>query len=391
MTYMTGLTLAVWVAMSSITLYGTWLFVRHFRSERSRAGASPELFPVSILKPLKGVEPGLRENLESFFRLEYPDFELLFSVADERDPAVKVVRELIEQYPSTRAYLAIGAVHVGPNPKVNNLVKTYQLAKNDVMLISDSNVRVDADYLTRLVPDLDESTGVVTGVVCGRAANGLGGELEATYMNTFYARWMILAAKAGFPTVIGKSMLFRRSAADRFGGIVNLNRYLAEDYMAGQAMMHLGLKIRHMTQPIPQIIGRYTLKDFWSRHIRWGRMRKVQAPLALFFEPLNGPLLSGLLGSWGFHKLFGVAPLPFLCAHLTAWFLCDLLLMICLKAELKPLTPVYWLLRELSWLPMHLHILSGNTVSWRGSKLRLLPGGTLAEPVTAPAVAGGRA
>ncbi len=326
------------------------------------------------------MDNGLRENLESFFQLAYPEFEILFSVADHRDPACALVDSLIKQYPHVDARLMVGAVDVGPNPKVNNMMNSYNDAKYDHILISDSNVRVNPDYLTKLVPDLDDDTGVVTGVVLGVAPQGFGGRLEQSFVNTFYARWMILGSAAGFPTVIGKSMFFRREVAKRFGGIANLSRYLAEDYMAGQAMLHLGLKVKHMTQPIPQIIGKHSFKDFWQRHVRWGRMRKMTAPLALFFEPLNGPIVSGLIGAYAFHKAFGISPLSFMAAHVAVWFLCDLLIMAAMKAEIDYTTPFFWLLREISSIPHWAHILAGNTVSWRGSRLKLEAGGVLAEP-----------
>ncbi|MBI3543628.1 MAG: glycosyltransferase [Deltaproteobacteria bacterium] len=364
---------------------GTILFMVHFRSRSQAPKSSSVQEPVSILKPLKGVDSGLRENLQSFFSLDYPKFELIFSVADARDPACRLIEDLMDKNPGVDARLIIGAVEVGPNPKVNNMMRGYHQAKYDVTLISDSNVRVPANYLTVLMPDLDDETGVVSAVVSGQAPQGLGGRLEATFVNTFYARWMILGSALGFPMVIGKSMLFRRSVSARFGGIQNLSKFLAEDFMAGQAMMHLGLKIKHMRIPCPQVIGKHSFSDFWNRHVRWGRMRKVQSPLALFFEPVNGPIVSGLLGAFAAHKLFGVAFGTFFAAHVGFWFLNDLVVMSFLGAEIPYATPLFWLLREATSIPHWMHILSGNTVLWRGAKLKLQPGGTLAEPASAVA------
>lgn len=321
----------------------------------------------------------MKENLESFFQIKYPRFELIFSVAEEKDPATALVRACMQKHPLVDAKLIVGAVQVGPNPKVNNLVQSYQGAKYDVMVISDSNVRVAPDYLERLVSEFDLGTGVVTGVVAGHAPQGVGGHLEATFLNTFYARWMVLSASLGWPTCVGKSMIFSRATMDRFGGIQNMGRYLAEDYMTGAAMQKLGLKVKIARDPIAQIIGRHRFEDFWNRHIRWGRIRKSQAPLALFFEPLCGSILSGALGAWAFKSLWGVHPLHFLTIHLGLWFICDALLMLVLKAELKIYTPGVWLARELLSIPHWLHILSGNTVNWRGNQLKLNAGGVLAE------------
>ncbi|MBI3555486.1 MAG: glycosyltransferase [Deltaproteobacteria bacterium] len=310
----------------------------------------------------------------------YPEFEVLFSVADHRDPACALVESLIKKYPNVDARLMVGAVDIGPNPKVNNMMNSYNVAKYDHILISDSNIRVNSDYLVNLVPDLDEDTGIVSGVVVGESPAGFGGRMEQVFLNTFIARWMILGSWAGFPTVIGKSMFFRREVAQRFGGIQNLARFLAEDYMAGQAMLMLGLKVKHMTQPIPQIIGKHTFNDFWQRHVRWGRIRKVSTLLPFLGEPLNGPIASGLLGAYACHALFGVAPLQFIGLHIAGWFMCDLVTMLAMKAEISYATPLFWALRELSQIPQWAHILSGDTVNWRGRQLKLEAGGVLVEP-----------
>lgn len=390
MTYLAILTLAIWAFGTGLTVFGTVLFLLHFRSRSALKAESsaPTLAPVSILKPLKGVDSGLRENLQSFFDLSYPKFEIVFCVADSRDPAAKLVSDLIEANPAVDACLIIGAVDIGPNPKVNNMLRGYKSAKYDLTLISDSNVRVPRNYLTELVPDLDDQTGVISGVVLGAEPKSFGAQMEATFLNSFCARWMILGSACGFPTVIGKSMLFRRSVAKRFGGIEKLAQFLAEDYMAGQAMLHLGLKIKHMRQPIPQIIGEYSFKNFWDRHVRWGRMRKMQNPLAYLGEPINGPTVSGLLGAFACAKLFGVPVALFFAAHLAFWFLNDALVMHALGSKLTLMSPVWWLIREATSLPHWAHSISGNTVLWRGSRLRLQPGGTLDLPQQREAVQG---
>lgn len=343
-----------------------------------------------MLKPLKGTDPGLEANLESFFTQDYPGVEFIFSVADANDPATLVVRRLIERYPHVNARLLVHSANVGPNPKVNNLVGGYAAAANDLILVSDSNVRVPARYLRRVVETLDDpGVGIVTAAITAQAPEGLGGKLEAVYLNTFFARWMVAAGAMGFPTVLGKSMLFRRTTAERFGGIKNLARYLAEDYMAGVAMLLLGLKVKVMREPIPQVIGSQSFKGFWMRHLRWGRMRKSQQPLALFGEPFSGPVLSGLLLATGLKTAFHLSLLKIFGAHLTLWFVADLLLMLRIGTEVTVWLPFLWLARELLAIPLWLHVLSGNTVDWRGNQLRLEAGGVLAESLSVAAVAAG--
>lgn len=372
-----------------MTLWGTYLVLKHFNSQPPHLDAPFALYPVSILKPLKGVDADLAHNLETFFHLDYPEYELLFSVADAEDPACAVVRTLLDRYPCVNARLVLGQVEVGVNPKVNNLVQTYDQARYDWILISDSNVRVRSAYLKRLVGHLDSTVGIVTAIVAGRGSRGLGGQMEAMFLNTFYSRAMLVTAAVGRPCVIGKSMLFRRSVAARFGGIRALGRYLAEDFMAGEAMRRLGLRVVVMADPIHQHIGQYAVKDFWNRHVRWGRIRKAQNPLAFGPEIAMGCFFTGLLGALGWSSVFAGTALhlsapTFFGIHCAVWSACDLWIYSRLEPRVRPSSLIAWVFKECAALPLWLHILAGNTVHWRGRQLRLLPGGMLAP---APALA----
>lgn len=369
--------LGIWATALGLTVWGTRRSLKHLGTPPPHLDTPFNLFPVTVLKPLKGAESGIRENLESFFRLDYPKYEILFSVADERDPAFDLVSELIRKHPGVPARLIVGDVQAGPNPKINNLVKSYQQARYDWLLISDSNVRVRPDYLTRLVAHLDAGVGIMTSLVAGQNAQGLGGHLEAGILNTFYARGMVQAFAVGHPIVMGKSMMFRKSTAERFGGIKVLARYLAEDYIAGEAVRHLGLRTVLAHDPIVQHIGNYSVRDFWLRHLRWGRIRKVQSPLTFFIEPVFGCMISGVLGAMSAMQLWGTSPAIFMALHLTAWSCCDFQMMRRMGQKTDVRLPVTWFVRELITLPLWAHIASGNTVNWRGRKLRLQPGGML--------------
>jgi len=360
-----------------LTFVGTWLSLKQFKSNIPHLDAPFGLFPVSVLKPLSGVDAGLSDNLETFFLQRYPEFELIFSVACESDSAVRVVERLMKTYPAVSARLIIGDVNEGLNPKVNNMIRSYDVAKYDWILISDSNVRVKEDYLRRLVGHVDNGVGLVTAVVAGTAPSGIGGWLEATFLNTFYARGMVLAKALGEACVVGKSMLFSRSVANRFGGIRNLSQYLAEDYMAGKAMELLGLKVVIARDPVRQHIGQYSINQFWQRHVRWGRIRKAQAPLTFMVEPLFGCLVSGLIGAGALSAI----DMPFFAvftAHVAAWFLCDSMIFRSLYPECDDRRAILgWGVRELTALALWANIAIGRTVKWRGKQLRILPGGLL--------------
>ena len=356
-----------------MTLWGTYFSLAQLH--RRKRKISHERPPISVLKPLKGADSGLETNLITFFHLDYPDYELLFCVAEESDPAREVAQRLMNRYPNTRAKLFIGESLIGVNPKVNNLMVAYHEAKHDWILISDSNVRVPVNYLNTVTECLEPGVGAVTAVVAGVQGKGIGGKLEVTFLNSFYARWMQIASAFGAPFIVGKSMLFQKSTMERFGGIKNLGRYIAEDYMAGQGIRRLGLRIKIMQEPIYQYIGDYSLKEFWLRHLRWGRIRKSQAPIAFFIEPWLGALVSGGMGAWIVPECFGVSKALFLAIHFGVWFLCDLAILVSFEKKLSLDCLWFWLLREILAFPLWLHIACGSHILWRGNRLQILPGG----------------
>ena len=363
-----------------LTHWGTLLAIRHFKKAPRRdssGGQKNETQPISILKPVKGTEDGLVENLESFFRLVYPKFEIIFSVAESHDPCIAVIESLRTKYPRVRSRLIVGDVIVGPNPKVNNLVRSYAQARHDWILISDSNVRVEPNYLYVAAEPFTPEVGIVTAAVLGSQPRESGGWLESVFLNTFYARWMLIARRTGNPVVVGKSMLFRKSEAERFGGIAPLGRYLAEDYMAGQAMALINRRVEIMRTPITQPIGNYSFKAFWSRHIRWGRIRKSQAPALFFFEPLFSFWLSGIGAAISLSHFFSTPFWLTLSVHGSVWLASDLLTMRAMNSRICAQSILGWFARETLALPLWFHISLGKTVMWRGRQLTLSRGGLL--------------
>ena len=367
----------LWAVSLVFNFLSTYFSVRHLRSSPPHLDTPFALFPISILKPLKGIDEGIEENLESFFNLNYPAYELLFSIADSTDPVTGIVERLMRKYPQISAHLFVGERRIGPNPKINNLANSYYRAKNDWLLISDSNIRVKSDYLRRMFAHVEPGVGLVTSVVRGQNPEGLGGHLETIYLSGFCTRTMVLANTIGLPCVLGKSMLFRRSIANRFGGVETLAQYLAEDYMAGQRMKALGLRTVTATDPIYQYIGNHTLKKFWSRHLRWGRIRKAQTPLIFLIEPIFSAVPAAILCYLGFRKMLGIYSILLVVLNLIIWSSFDFLVLHELKIKFNLRLVLVWFLREALALPLWICIASGNTVVWRGRKLALHPGGML--------------
>lgn len=326
---------------------------------------------LSILKPLKNVDFELAKNLRTFFELKYDRFQLIFALQNPQDPALEIVQSLMQEFPNVDAQLVVSDDERFMNPKVSNLLRAYDLAKYDRILISDSNTQISTELVLDMIQELNSDVGVVTAVVSGQNVRSVGAMLESNYLNTFYTRWMLLSHWSGFPCVVGKAMMFKRSLAERFGGLRNLHRYLAEDYMTGVAVQFLGLRVGISKVPVVQNLGPLSLPSFWKRHLRWGRIRKAQAPFAFMGEPLATCLMSGVaLWLWSGSSLaFG--------AHILAWSLCDWFL--AHQIHKQSLIPYFfsWSIREIT-APIHwLQMAMDNRVEWRGKTLTLERGGTL--------------
>lgn len=363
--------LFIWFLAVTVTILGTLKALIHFHRKTDTDYDDHDLRPVTILKPLKGIDPDLETNLESFFRLDYPKFEILFSVADHNDPVIPVVEKLMAQYPWIPAKLYIGADNLGFNPKINNLIKSYDEARFEWVLISDSNTRFSQEHLGVLARQFRCGTALQTSVVAGVGAHGIGGNLETVFLNTFYARSMVVLDAVGHTCVMGKSMLFRKTIMDKTRGLRALSKHINEDYAAGRKFKLLGHQVQLSRQPVRQYIGTYSLAAFWARHIRWGRIRKMQAPLGFLIEPLFNSILSGVLGAAAFSYFWDVSPTLFFCCHLGLWMICDAMLASQIGDPLSWVLLPVWCLRELTHIPLWIHISMGSQVDWRGQKLHL--------------------
>jgi ceramide glucosyltransferase len=336
--------------------------------------------PVSILKPLKGDDPGLEDNLRSFFRLDYPDYELIFGVADPGDPGIAVARRVAAKYPEIPVRFVADGRQVGPNPKVNNLANILERARHELILISDSNVRVGPGHLAEMVATLHKpGVGVVTAPIRGVACSGIFAALEALQLNTFVMAGVAgVTLVAGRPCAVGKSMLLRRSDLARIGGFVDLARFLAEDQVSADRIAALGLEAAVASAPVDNVLGRVTLGGFAGRHLRWARIRRHTSLPAYLAEVLTNPVAPAVLGlaaapGWPAAALLGGTVL--------------LLSVLAAGAERrlgirrsKLRYPMLELLRGLMLTLLWPVPFVSSTVSWRGHRFRLGQG-TLLTPL----------
>src|SRR5260221_7849007 len=233
--------LAIGMASLALTLV-THIAVLVVRRRKRSPG---EPFPISVLKPLKGADPELFDNLASFARQDHPCFELVLGCEDPRDPALAVARRLALAFPHVSITIVAGGRPIGHNPKVNNLFRLSRSARFEHWLISDADVRVDPGYLRATAAEMaDPRVGLVSNVIAGVGERSLGSTIENLHLNTFIARSVCGAdVLARHACVIGKSMLFRKSDLERIGGFHAVKDVLAEDYVLGQLFRDGGHRI----------------------------------------------------------------------------------------------------------------------------------------------------
>ncbi len=242
---------------------------------------------VSIIKPIRGLEPDLETNLHSFFNLQTKiPFELLLCIQDPNDPAIEVINKLLEMHSNVNARLFTNAKPFGKNPKVSNMHVAWREAIYDLALISDSNVRVPPDYLDLLLAERIRGADLVTQAVYGADGRGFGGHLDVIHLNTFYLKATGFLEIFGYHNVLGKCMLLSRGHFEELGGLRSVRNYLAEDLVSGDRMREAGYEIKIAPQLLRQTSVITSFSGYWKRHVRWARLRKCHVPLAYASEPL---------------------------------------------------------------------------------------------------------
>lgn len=230
--------------------------------------------PISILKPVNGIEGNLYENLVSFVNQDYPEYEIIIGFQSPDDPAIALVEELKKEFPGKKIKYEVNERMLGYNPKVNNLYGIMPLADYDYMVISDSNVIVREDYLKENVKYFaDSRVGVVTNLMKGVGGERIGALFENLHLNSFIIGNMSFLGYVDREIVVGKSIFFRKSEFDRLGGIWEFRNYLAEDYLMGRMYKKHGYKVIVSPQMVSTTNHSWTMKRFLNRHTRWAQLR----------------------------------------------------------------------------------------------------------------------
>ena len=270
-----------------LAIGGTVYFVlciwaaKRFRREADVAARGKFTPPVSILKSLKGLDPHMYAAFRSHCLLEYPEYEVLFGVSDLGDPAVSLVEKLREEFPRKNLQVVHCPEVLGLNGKVSNLVQMLPHARFEHVLINDSDILVERDYLSRVMaPFADPKIGMVTTLYRGLAGQTLGSKLEALGLSTDFAGGVLIARamEGGIRFGLGATIATTKTVLSQIGGLEPLVDYLGDDYELGARAAAAGHKVE-LADAVPETaLPDYSFRDFWAHQMRWARNIKDRRP-----------------------------------------------------------------------------------------------------------------
>jgi ceramide glucosyltransferase len=380
------------VFVSCLYWVAAWWTARTFLNQQQNSRTKPDSDsftpPVSILKPIKGLDADAYRNFSSFCRQDYAEFELLFGVSDADDPAVSLVERLQHEFPD-RSIRLIVVPDAGVNPKSSILGELAEQARYDVLAISDSDIRVTPEYLTRVVAPLaDRRVGLVTSVYRSINPVSLTARLEGLYLDVGFVPSAILAGSAlGMRFGLGASMVLRKGDLLQTGGYAAIGDYLSDDYHIAARIAGLGLQVQLSDYVVENVLGETSFRQQWDREVRWARSIRALRPKHYSGLPVtfSTPAAALFLVVGGFS-----VPL------LEALVLCVLLRWL-LASRILAYLGQHDMRRNLPWLPVRDCLtalvwccgLVGRKVTWRGKTYALLPDGRLHPQSQTPQPANG--
>jgi ceramide glucosyltransferase len=358
--------IAVAGQIASITI----VLFRFRRSPRGAERSQQQFPPVSVVRPLCGLDNYAADTLRSTFDLDYPHHEILFCVASAKDPVVPLVEALIAKHPQANARLLVGDDRVSSNPKLNNVVKGWHAARHDWVVLADSNVLMPPDYLQQLFATWRADTGLVASPPVGCRPEGVWAELECAFLNTYQARWQCVIDSLGRGFAQGKTMLWRKADLDRAGGIEALGKEVAEDAASTKIVRGAGLRVRLVDRPFLQPLGRRGAIEVWNRQVRWARLRRASFLLYFLPEVFAGgvlPMIAAAIvaDAVGFSPALGAGGIG------AIWYGAEMVLAAGAEWHLPLLYPLYGLLRDLSLPVLFVSALGGSDFVWRGNEMQV--------------------
>ena len=364
--------------ISSIAYYALclWSAAKFLRQRKAAGEGARPTQPVSVLKPLRGTDPEMYESFRSQCLQDYPEYEIIFGVSDANDPAIQLVEQLKAEFPHHAIRLMICPEKLGNNIKVSNLAHIVRQAHHEYLIVNDSDIRVEPDYLRRvLAPLTDPKIGLVTCLYRGVANSTLGSRLESLGISTDFSAGVLVAQNIehGIRFGLGSTLAFRRHDLQAIGGFEALVDYLADDYQLGSRIASLGLKVELSDVVVETFVPRYSLSGFLDHQLRWARTIRD----------------SRFWGYVGLALTFGLpwAALALISAQGAAWawvlFSCAVAMRFIVAVVVaKSVLRDRQIIRSFAWIPVRdffallIWIVSfvGHDIVWRGVRFRLEDG-----------------
>jgi len=293
--------LSVLVAGSLVYCVLVMLATRKYRAAKLPAARSVP--PISVLKPLCGYDEGLEENLRSFFEQDYPHFEVLLAVHRDTDPAVELAEKVIHEYAGrVSARLIVTGESPIPNAKSYSLNRLVREARYDLLVMGDSDIRVDPDLLGLLAREFEEPrVGLITCPYRAVGGSTLWSRLEAIGMNTELLGGVLVARMLeGMKFALGCTLAVRRSVLDAMGGFAYLQEFLAEDFVIGHRAAEMGYEVLLSAAVVEHRIGSQGMWSNLSHRLRWARSTRRSRPAGYWGQIFTYPLPVALL-LWAVH------------------------------------------------------------------------------------------
>ena len=362
------LLLVVWAYLLAATIAA-------FRFARRQVAIPAVQPPVTVLKPLHGAEPGLYENLCSFVDQDYPELQIVLGVRDRGDSALPVAQALIENRPGCDISLVVDPRVTGSNLKVSNLENMLPVARYDILVLADSDMRVDREYLAAFtVPLRDPRTGLVTCLYKAAPTGGFWSQLGAMHINFSFLPSAVLAEAIRVGGgCFGATIALRREVLERIGGFARIRNELADDHRMGSAVRELGLAVVLSPYIVENRVTEPDFASLWKHELRWARTSRAMAPV-------------GFAGSVATHTVM-IAALAAIASGFSAAAWTAVLVSVLLRwasagliaRQLGLSTTGLWLLplRDALSFAVFLGSFCGRSVLWRDQLFRVEPGGRL--------------
>jgi ceramide glucosyltransferase len=324
--------------------------------------------PVSIVRPVCGLETFSEQTLRSTFELDYPDYEVIFCVQKKNDPIIPLLETLLAEQPEGRGRMLIGDDPISPNPKLNNCFKGWQAARHQWIVLADSNVLAPRDYLQQMLVRFRPDIGLVCSPPLGVSPEGFRAQLECAFLNSFQARWQFFADALGMGFAQGKSMMWRREVVEQAGGVAALASEIAEDAAATKLVREAGMKVALVDRPFGQPLGSRTLRAIYQRQTRWARLRRASFPSMYAPEVFAGSLLPILAGAYAARDL-GFEPWTVVAVVAALWHVPETLVNWRLEWPTSWASPFAYLLRDLIFPIVWIDGWLGDDFVWMGNSM----------------------